>query len=96
MAEVSIGNGMKTKVMSSVEENYLRISHLLVRVAPSAVRIKFNYEFHPDTLKTVLNQNKFTRLELLKHKNVINQKQWDLLFPITGEQNRFYFLFIAI
>lgn len=96
MTDESIGNGRQTTVMSSEEENYLRIAHLLVRVAPSAVRVKFNYEFHPVKLKTYLHKHRYTSLEDLKRKKVINQNQWDLLFPNSGEQIKLYLLFVVI
>ncbi|CAC5416514.1 unnamed protein product [Mytilus coruscus] len=66
------------------ESNYMRIAHLILRVAPTAVRIKFDAEFHPSGLRIVLNQNRFKYIEPLRQKRVINQKQWDLLFPVSG------------
>lgn len=80
-------------VIAPEEENYLRIAHLLVRVAPSAVRVKFNYEFHPDGLKKILNQNRSTALYSLKRQKVINQTQWDLLFPMSGKHSKSKLIF---
>lgn len=73
-------------VLSPEEENYLRIAHLLIRVAPSAVRVRFDKEFYPGGLKTVLNQSRSSTLETLKKRRVFNQAQWDLLFPKSGKQ----------
>ncbi|XP_076107867.1 uncharacterized protein LOC143076107 isoform X2 [Mytilus galloprovincialis] len=72
------------KAITEKEANYLRITNLILRVAPQAVRVQFDKEFFPGGLQTVLNQNKFKVLDPLKRKRVINQKQWDLLYPRTG------------
>ncbi|CAC5401627.1 unnamed protein product [Mytilus coruscus] len=70
---------------SEEEMSFLRIISLLYKVAPSAVRVKFDKEFHPTNgLETALRQNKFKVLEPLKRRRVINQTQWDLLFPSSG------------
>ncbi|CAC5401622.1 unnamed protein product [Mytilus coruscus] len=72
----------QTTEESKEEMNYLRIISLLYKVAPSAVRIKFDKEFHPTNgLETALKQDKFRVLDPLKRKRIINQKQWDLMFP---------------
>ncbi|XP_063396410.1 uncharacterized protein LOC134681002 [Mytilus trossulus] len=73
------------KAITEEEANFLRIINLMLRVAPQAVRVQFDHEFLPGGLQKVLNQNKFEVLNPLKAKRVINQKQWDLLFPRTGE-----------
>ncbi|XP_052080503.1 ankyrin-1-like isoform X2 [Mytilus californianus] len=70
---------------SEEEMGFLRIISLLYKVAPSAVRVKFDKEFHPTKgLETALKQDKFKVLEPLKRRRVINQTQWDLLFPSSG------------
>lgn len=73
-------------VIPEEEENYLRIANLLMRVAPSAVRIQFNNELHPGRFKSVLNKNRLKILEPLKRKRIINQAQWEVLFPVRGKQ----------
>lgn len=83
---ISLYNIKETqKAITEEEANYLRIINLILRVAPQAVRVQFDLEFFPGGLQKVLNQNKFKVLDPLKRKRVINQKQWDLLFPRTGK-----------
>ncbi|VDI69069.1 Hypothetical predicted protein [Mytilus galloprovincialis] len=84
MTELFSTSDRQATVIPEEEENYLRIANLLIRVAPSAVRIQFNNEFYPGGLKSVLNKNRLNILEPLKRKRIINQAQWDLLFPVTG------------
>ena len=67
------------------ENNYIRIVYLLLRVAPRVVREKFDSEFYPGGLKTELSTNRFKVILPLFNKRVINQKQWDLLYPVTGK-----------
>jgi len=67
------------------ENNYIRIFYLLHRVSPSVVREKFDSEFYPGGLKTELNTNRFNILLPLFNNRVIHQKQWDLLYPVTGK-----------
>lgn len=70
---------------SSGEVNYLRIISLLYKVAPSAVRVKFDEEFHPTNgLETTLRKDRIRVLEPLKRKRIINQVQWDLMYPTSG------------
>lgn len=95
MTDVSTRNGMQTTLISPEEENNLRILYLLHSVATSAVRVKFNYEIHPVKLKTILNDNRGTKLASLKQKRVLNQAQWDLLFPMSGEQSIFFIIFLV-
>lgn len=73
------------KTVTEEEANYFRIINLMLRVAPQAVRVKFDQEFFPGGLQKVLNKNEFKVLDSLKRKRVINKKQWDLLFPRTGK-----------
>ncbi|XP_076087735.1 uncharacterized protein LOC143058157 [Mytilus galloprovincialis] len=70
---------------SKEEMDYWRIISLLYKVAPSAVRVTFDKEFHPTNgLEAALKQDKWRVLEPLKRKRIIHQVQWDLLFPISG------------
>ena len=66
-------------ILSSEEINHLRISSLLLKIGPRAVRKVFNQNFPPGGLQTVLNMEKLT-LEKLQKKRVINQAQWNLLY----------------
>lgn len=71
--------------ISPEEENYLRITHLMIRVAPTAVRFRFDEEFHPDRLKTILFENRNNIIQALNRKRVINNTQMNVLFPESGE-----------
>ncbi|XP_052077694.1 uncharacterized protein LOC127715630 [Mytilus californianus] len=66
------------------ESNNLRFYYLMMKVAPQAVRIKFNSEFAPIVLQKTLYQNK-VKLNKLKMEKVINAAQWEHLFPRTGK-----------
>lgn len=87
MTDESTGSGIQTTDVSTENDHFLLISNLLALYASSAVRVKFDEEFKSSCLQKVLNQNKFKILEPLKRKREINQAQWVLLFPISGEQN---------
>lgn len=67
------------------EINFLRIANLILRVVPTAIRVKFDEEFNPGGLQTELNKARFKVLEPLKSKKTINQAQWDFMFPVTGK-----------
>ncbi|XP_076108622.1 uncharacterized protein LOC143076668 [Mytilus galloprovincialis] len=65
------------------EENYVRLALLLKGVSPRAVRSYFDREFPPTHLPSTLNTN-YNTLKDLKLKRVLNQAQWNLLFPRNG------------
>lgn len=65
------------------EEEYVRLALLLKGVAPRAVRTYFDIAFPPTYLPSTLNLN-YTKLDDLKFRRVVNQTQWNLLFPTTG------------
>ncbi|CAG2239458.1 unnamed protein product [Mytilus edulis] len=65
------------------EENYVRLALLLKGVSPRAVRSYFDREFPPTYLPSTLNTNYNTLCDL-KLKRVLNQAQWNLLFPRNG------------
>ena len=68
------------------ENNYIRIFYLLLRVAPPIVRKIFDKEFYPGrALKTELSRTRIKVISPLFKERVINQKQWDLLYPVTGK-----------
>lgn len=68
---------------SAEEENYIRIALLLTGIAPRAVRHYFDTEFDPSYLERTIRHGRNTLMDLKKNR-VINQSQWNLLFPITG------------
>ena len=68
------------------EENYVRMALLLTGISPRGVRTLFDREFHPSKLKSSLMQE-YNKLYDMKLKRVINQSQWNLLFPRNGMVN---------
>ncbi|VDH91290.1 Hypothetical predicted protein [Mytilus galloprovincialis] len=72
--------------LSDEEENYIRLALLLRGVTPRAVRTFFDKEFPPTFLPSTLNKNYNTLNELFK-KRILNQAQWNLLFPTNGQIN---------
>ncbi|CAG2216437.1 unnamed protein product [Mytilus edulis] len=67
--------------LSQEDVNFLRLAGLLIRVAPRAVRRRFDYEFHPEQLKQFLSKNRGKIYDLTYKKRVITLVQYDLLFP---------------
>lgn len=51
------------------ETNYLRIANLLLRIAPPAVRVKFDSEFDPVMLQKTLNQSRSQKLVTKKKRD---------------------------
>jgi hypothetical protein len=76
--------------LSEEETNHLRMTSLLLRIAPRAVRTLFDGIFPPSGLQTVLNMKK-TALENLKKKRIINQAQLNLLY---GTSTNIYYLIL--
>lgn len=74
----------KMTVISQEEENYIRMCLLLSRITPGAVRAFFDIEFHPSCLYASISKA-FNILNDLKLKRIINQSQWNLLFPRSGK-----------
>lgn len=70
-------------IVGEMESNYFRISTLFKKIAPRAVRIKFDDTFPPKQLKEILDEN-FTILTNLKDNKTFSQIQWDSMFPRTG------------
>ncbi|VDI32268.1 Hypothetical predicted protein [Mytilus galloprovincialis] len=62
------------------EENYVRMSLLLTGISPRAVRTCFDNEFAPACLDASLKKE-YNKLLDLKKQHIINQPQWNLLFP---------------
>ncbi|VDI21805.1 Hypothetical predicted protein [Mytilus galloprovincialis] len=69
--------------LSIEEDNYIRLALLLKGVSPRAVRTYFDGEFPPTYLPSTLNTN-YNTLNSLKLDRVLNQAQWNLLFPRNG------------
>ncbi|CAC5410652.1 unnamed protein product [Mytilus coruscus] len=67
--------------LSQEDINFLRLAGLLIRVAPRAVRQRFDYEFHPEQLQQFLSKNRRKIDDLTHKKRVITLAQYDLLFP---------------
>ncbi|XP_076078807.1 uncharacterized protein LOC143048822 [Mytilus galloprovincialis] len=65
------------------EENYIRLALLLKGVSPRAVRTFFDKEFPPTYLPSTLNKNYNTLYDLYL-KRILNQTQWNMLFPKNG------------
>ena len=74
---------MAEATTSRHESNYIKISMVVLRVSPRAVRVQFDKEIHPHQLQSILNRN-VLHLTNLKMKKRITQPQWELLFPKTG------------
>lgn len=68
--------------LSQEEENYVRMSLLLRGISPRAARVLFDREFSPTCLYSSL-KNEYNTLRDLQKKRIINQSQWNLLFPIV-------------
>lgn len=66
--------------LSTEEENYVRMSLLITGVSPRGVRALFDSEFAPIRLDASIKKE-YTKLKDLKSKHIINQSQWNLLFP---------------
>ncbi|CAG2193261.1 unnamed protein product [Mytilus edulis] len=64
---------------TSPESNYLRYAELLLLFGPSAVRVIFDREFHPDFLQRELRKQ-IAVLKRLKGRGLINPAQWAKLF----------------
>ncbi|VDI65891.1 Hypothetical predicted protein [Mytilus galloprovincialis] len=61
--------------------NFLRLTGLLIRIAPRAVRRLFDKEFHPDQLTQFLRKNRPKIDDLTFRKRVITQAEYELLYP---------------
>lgn len=69
------------------EVNFLRMVHLLVRVACPVVRMFFNNEIKPDQLRKTLDKKKQEIIKRYRKKDtIINDSQWYILFgPDMGK-----------
>lgn len=66
--------------LSQEEEHYVRMSLLLTGIAPHGVRTLFDREFSPSCLNVSMKKE-YNKLKDLQLKRVINQSQWNRLFP---------------
>ncbi|CAG2184439.1 unnamed protein product [Mytilus edulis] len=60
--------------------NFLRLAGLLIKIAPRAVRRRFDYEFNPLQLQQFLSKNRH-KIDDLYTKRVITQAQYSILYP---------------
>ncbi|XP_063402201.1 ankyrin-2-like [Mytilus trossulus] len=69
--------------ISEEEENYVRMSLLVSEISPRAVRVLFDNEFNPLNINITIKKET-NKLNDLKKKKIINQSQWEILFPRNG------------
>ncbi|XP_071135771.1 uncharacterized protein [Mytilus edulis] len=77
-------NENNRRTISEEEENYVRMCLLLTGISPRAVRVLFDSEFHPSCLSASIKKD-YNTLKDLNKKRIINQSQWNLLFPRNGD-----------
>ena len=70
-------------VILEEKANFTRLSRLLVDKGTEALRITLDAIHAPANLPAVLNANRATLLRL--KPRIINDTQWDLLFPSSGD-----------
>lgn len=71
------------------EVNFLRLLHLLFRVAGPVVRMIFNREIQPNQLRKLLDKNKAKLEKQCRKKEKIDSYQWDLLYKnVKGKTKR--------
>ncbi|CAC5385483.1 unnamed protein product [Mytilus coruscus] len=77
-----------TSELTADEVNYLRMIHLLVRVACPVVRMYFDKEIQPDQLRKTLDKYRSEMVtRCRKNDTIINDFQWRLLYgPYIGQK----------
>lgn len=65
---------------SSEEDNFIRMSLLLIGISPRAARTLFDHEIAPARLDNLLKKQ-YVKLQKLRSKKIINKEQYNLLFP---------------
>ena len=70
--------------MTEEEENFVRLSKLIIGIAPRAVREIFDAYFPPRDLAEILKQKKQTIEDLKCKKHLLSAKQMSLLYPFPG------------
>ncbi|XP_076081132.1 uncharacterized protein LOC143052043 [Mytilus galloprovincialis] len=73
--------------LTTDEINFLRMIHLLFRVACPVVRMKFNLEIKPNQLRKTLVKHNFNLNKRYRRKEIINCVQWELLYPQDKEKS---------
>ncbi|CAG2184774.1 ANK [Mytilus edulis] len=68
---------------SKKENNYMKLSLLLINISRSAIKYIFDQEFCPDTLQKEITKN-YSKLKYLKKNKTITATQWDTLFLPKG------------
>ena len=77
-------SGPSVADLSKEKTNGTRLARLLIDEG-TKVLMKFLHSMHPEsTLQNALNNNRL-KLEELKRKRIISDKQWDKLFPSSGK-----------
>lgn len=71
-----------THLFTKEEENYIKLDQL-IGISQRAARVFFDKEFASVCLGKSIKKEK-KKLTDLKQKRIINQKQWNLLFPQEG------------
>lgn len=67
--------------LTTDEIYYLRMIHLIFRVACPVVRMIFNQEIKPNQLQKTLDKYKTKmKKQYRKREKIINNQQWDLLY----------------
>lgn len=69
--------------LSKEEENYIRLTLLVIDVSQRAVRTYFDSEFPPKRLPSMLIAN-YTTINELKRNKTLKPVQLDLLNPKNG------------
>ncbi|XP_052083811.1 uncharacterized protein LOC127721184 isoform X2 [Mytilus californianus] len=74
--------------LTEEETNFLRLTILVIKLSPKAVRVLFDNKFPPTDLTNILHR-KVSKLKSLNDKKIINQAQWDLLYPVNTGSGTF-------
>ncbi|CAC5408778.1 unnamed protein product [Mytilus coruscus] len=79
---------VRNSELTTDEVNYLRMIHLLVRVACPVVRMYFDKEIQPDQLRKTLDKYRSEMVTRYRKKDtIINDSQWSLLYgPYIGQK----------
>ncbi|CAG2227856.1 unnamed protein product [Mytilus edulis] len=81
VCKIDVTSATMATSLSQEDINFLRLAGLLIRVAPRAVRRRFDFEFHPKQLQQFLSKNRHKIDDLTHKKRVITLAQYDLLYP---------------
>ncbi|CAC5365748.1 unnamed protein product [Mytilus coruscus] len=85
--DVDVHQSLECVRLKKDEVNYLRLIHLLFRVACPVVRTIFNHEIHPNQLRRTLYKNKREIEKIYRRKDkIVDEYQWNLLFGHSKEE----------